>query len=87
MNIPANVLQDVNIVMDSIKVDMSTALSAECERLGGIWVDTQWVDEDVDPGAHDVTGDKQYKYFYDETGSNTKWGYCAEITDTSTSSP
>ena len=87
MNIPANVLQDVNIVMDSIKVDMSTALSAECERLGGIWVDTQWVDEDDDPGAHDVTGDKQYKYFYDETGSNTKWGYCAEITDTSTSSP
>ena len=87
MNIPANVLQDVNIVMDSIKVDMSTALSAECERLGGIWVDTQWVDEYDDPGAHDVTGDKQYKYFYDETGSNTKWGYCAEITDTSTSSP
>ena len=42
--LPATVLQDINVVMDKIRVDMANALSAECERLGGKWVDTVWID-------------------------------------------
>lgn len=96
-NIPTTVLEDVNVVMDSIRVEMAKVLSAECERLGGVWVDTQWVDtmhpkdnysgaitraqSDMIEGSdniHDITGHILYKYFYDETGANTKWGYCAD---------
>lgn len=96
-NIPTTVLEDVNVVMDSIRVEMAKVLSAECERLGGVWVDTQWVDtmhpKDANSGTttrapsdliegsdniHDITGHILYKYFYDETGANTKWGYCAD---------
>ena len=76
--IPETVLQDVNIVMDSIRVDMANALSAECERLGGTWVSTQWIDNNGNDEKHDKTGQKLFKLFYDETGSNTKWGFCAE---------
>ena len=88
MDIPTTVLQDVNIVMDAIRVDMAKSLSAECERLGGLWVDTQWVDtkggkdalnNDIPDDLHDETGQKLFKYFYDETGANTKWGFCADI--------
>ena len=85
--IPTTVLQDVNLVMDSVRVDMSKQLSAECERLGGTWVDTQWVDEinndnggTGSDGYHDKTEHNLFKDFYNETGSNTKWGYCASIT-------
>ena len=73
--ISADVLDDVNAVMDSIRIDMGTALSAECQRLGGTWVDTMWVDATNDE-RHDYTGDELYKKFYDETGANTQWGYC-----------
>jgi len=38
--LPSTVLQDVNVVMDSIRVDMAKELGKECERLGGIWIDT-----------------------------------------------
>ena len=89
--IPESVLQDVNIVMDTVRVDMANQLSAECERLGGTWVSTQWVDkynntapENQTPDdLHDKTGQKLFKYFYDETGSNTKWGFCAEPSEKS----
>ena len=89
LSIPTTVLQDVNIVMDKIRVDMATVLSTECDRLGGTWVDTQWIDETGaenggGDGKHDKTGHQQYKYFYDETGSNTKWGYCADTESVST---
>ena len=74
--IPTTVLQDVNVVMDSIRVEMAEALSAECERLGGTWVDSQWPEsESTKKTEHEL-----FKYFYDETGSNTKWGYCADPT-------
>lgn len=43
--LPTNILQDVNIVMTQLQKDMANALSQECERLGGIWVDSDWVDE------------------------------------------
>ena len=68
--------------MDSIKIEMGKQLSAECERLGGTWVDTQWIDEDGD-NKHDKTSHKVFKYFYDETGANTKWGFCAELAEES----
>lgn len=82
-SIPTTVLQDVNVVMDSVRVNMSKSLSAECERLGGTWVDTQWTDDNNDD-VHDKTTHKLLKYFYDETGANTKWGYCADTTSVST---
>lgn len=43
--LPQTVLQDINVVMDQIRSDMSNSLSAECERLGGTWVDTVWIDK------------------------------------------
>ncbi len=95
--LPTTVLEDINVVMDSIRVDMAKSLSAECDRLGGIWIDTQWQDTVANPttraGAtttgddlHDITGHKLHKKFYEETGANTKWGYCAdkETTDAAT---
>lgn len=99
--LPTNVLEDVNVVMDSIRIDMSKSLSQECDRLGGTWVDTQWVDEKTEEfnakegttkitntpdGLHDKTYQKQWKRFYTETSANTKWGFCAEPEDTTLSS-
>lgn len=50
---PQSVLQDINVVMDKIRVDMAKSLSAECERLGGIWVDAVWTDNKTDCYALD----------------------------------
>ena len=80
--LPTNILQDVNVVMTQLRTDMSNALSRECERLGGIWVDTPWVDLPNEPqttsdGVHDVTGQTLYTVFYAETSANTQWGFCA----------
>ena len=79
LSIPTTVLSDVNSVMDSIKAQMSQELSEECERLGGSWVDFPWTDTDYD-GNHDATGYKTLKAFYDETGADKNWGYCADKT-------
>ncbi len=85
--LPTTVLEDVNVVMDSIRVSMAQSLATECERLGGIWVSTQWINKDKDNDLHDITKDSQFKTFYDETGANTKWGYCAEKTTSTTQTP
>ena len=81
-DIPTTVLSDVNSVMDSIKAQMSEELSEECEKLGGSWVDFPWIDTADDDGhidnIHDVTGYKILKSFYDETGADKNWGYCAD---------
>lgn len=74
--LPATVLQDINIVMDKIHVDMSTELARECERLGGTWATTKWIDENGDY-KHDVRGDYLHKNFYETTSANTEWGYCS----------
>lgn len=81
--IPTTVLQDVNVVMDSIRIDMGNSLANECERLGGTWVPSEWVDEEPDT-KHDITTDSLNKKFYDETGANTKWGYCTESKESTT---
>lgn len=76
MDLPATVLQDISMVMGTIRSNMATELSRECERLDGVWVDTQWIDKTAD-GKHDITGDELDKKFYSETSANTQWGYCA----------
>ena len=68
-NVPTAVLQDINIVMDKMRIAMGTELSRECERLGGIWVSN----------AYNSTSDTSVELleqFYTETGANKSWGYC-----------
>ena len=79
--LPTTIMADVNTVMDSVRVQMSTVLSAECERLGGVWVDTEWKTENGT--THTTTGHKLFEKFYSETGTNTKWGYCRDASTTS----
>ena len=71
--LPDTLLQDVNATMDLIKASMATSLKAECERLGGYWVAAQWKDS-----IAETTGIKLFLQFYNETGANKKWGYCAD---------
>lgn len=66
--LPSNILQDVNVVMDTIRVDMARELAKECERLGGTWIDGQ------------PNGAETLSKFYTETSANTNWGYCAPTT-------
>ena len=66
-------LQDVNAAMDLIKASMASSLKIECERLGGYWVAAQW-----DDTRAQNTGIKLFLQFYNETGANKKWGYCAD---------
>lgn len=99
--IPATVLQDINVVMDQIRIDMAKTLSAECERLDGIWVNTVWVNKLKELTCFDGQCFNQIKptlntnlstsieiaptlhtTFYNETSSNTQWGYCATKTTT-----
>lgn len=51
--LPNNILQDVNVVMDTIRTDMARELSKECERLGGIWIDTEHDDTATSDDADD----------------------------------
>ena len=83
--ISAAVLQDVNMAMDSIRVAMSNELQAECERLGGYWVTTQHLSREHPDGDGNTVTDpisgsnlELHNRFYQETGANRKWGYCAE---------
>lgn len=66
--LPTDIQGDINVVMDSVRAAMSSALSVECERLGGKWVTTPW-----------QTGIPKHKEFYSETGANTQWGYCTNF--------
>ena len=77
-SLPTEILGDINDVMDSIRVNMATELSKECDRLGGTWVSAQWIPNKDNQQQHDITKHVLYNYFYDETGANTKWGYCAD---------
>ncbi|MBD5389163.1 hypothetical protein HDR63_02820 [bacterium] len=73
MSVPPDViLQDVNVVMDSIRADMAKQLASECDRRGGVWVSQ----------PYQTGGTPQLKLFYDKTGASTEWGYCAEKEDT-----
>lgn len=64
--LPSTLLQDVNATMDVIRSAMASSLKAECERLGGYWMSSQ------------DTSINEFKQFYNETGANKKWGFCAD---------
>lgn len=70
--LPSTLLQDVNATMDVIRVAMASVLKTECERLGGYWMSSQWTESTASE-----TGISLHTQFYNETGANTKWGYCA----------
>lgn len=70
--LPASVLQDINVVMDTIRVDMKKSLAAECDRLGGMWFDSV---------REDSNAYTPHKKFYSDTSANTQWGFCATIED------
>lgn len=75
--LPTTVMEDVNVVMDSVRSDMSKSLAAECERLGGVWVAAPWKDTaGGGSGKHAITGDELFTEFYTETSANKEWGYC-----------
>lgn len=75
--IPTTVLADVNVVMDSLKVEMGKQLSAECERFGGVWIDTPWVDKDEDT-YHDSNGYQLWPEWDAEVSADKRWGFCIE---------
>lgn len=64
--LPETVLQDINVVMDEIHTSMSTELSQECERLGGVWIAIPYISSD----------NTLFETFYTETSANTMWGHC-----------
>ena len=68
-NVPTLVLQDINIVMDKMRIAMGTELSRECERLGGVWVTNAY-------NSSSDSGIALLEQFYNETGANKSWGYC-----------
>lgn len=77
--ISTGVLADVNMVMDSVKAAMGKQLSAECDRLGGAWIDTPWIDNKngESDGKHDKNEQhEKFSKFYEETSSDDQWGYC-----------
>ena len=69
--IPTEVLANVNTVIDSIKKDMATVLSAECEKLGGTWSTTYQTNENGEPEG-------KLMDFYNATNANLGWGLCHE---------
>jgi hypothetical protein len=84
--LPTVVLADVNTVMDSIRVQMSAELAKECDRLGGSWVNLPCLEDTcvVCTGNDAPSGCKLSEKFYDETGANLKWGYCAHKAEATT---
>jgi len=70
--VPLDILGDVNTVMDKIRVDMSNALTAECEIQDGQWTTTEEYDET-----------KINKAFYRNSGANKAWGWCKRKTNSS----
>lgn len=70
-----NLIMEIDTVMQKVRTEIKTSLSKECENQNGIWVNTPWIDENLN-GTHDTTGDKLHTDFYTSTGANTLWGYC-----------
>ncbi len=72
--IPNEVLGNVNMMMDSIRVDMAAELAKECDRIGGEWV-TDF--EKASPDSCDPKNPEDKNVdFYDETNASLCWGLC-----------
>lgn len=67
--IPTSILENVNILMDSIRVDMARTLASECDRMGGTWKTTFNAD------------DTPFNDFYNETNADHGWGLCTQLTE------
>ncbi len=88
--LPTVVLQDVNVVMAGIQAEMSKELAAECERLGGRWVNLPYQEDTTSntskaatPAAGDTPNTTEpvgelFQLFYSETGASVRWGYCQD---------
>lgn len=76
-NLPATVLQDINLVMDEIHVDMAKSLAQDCERLGGEWISTPYTKDKATNNTDKATGRTKFTKFYDESSANDQWGFCA----------
>ena len=74
--LPESILADVDNAMKDVRYKLIKTLSDECDRLGGIWVDIPWTDDNPADGYHDTTGATLFEPFYNETGTNKLWGYC-----------
>ena len=74
--LPTTIMADVNVVMDSVRSDMSKSLATECERLGGVWVADPWQSAPGNSNKHAITGDELFTTFYTETSAHKGWGYC-----------
>ncbi|MBO7066778.1 MAG: hypothetical protein J6W40_04110 [Alphaproteobacteria bacterium] len=72
-SVKATLLQDVNATLDLVKASMASSLKTECERLNGYWISAPW-----DATLAKQTQIELFRQFYNETGANTKWGYCAD---------
>lgn len=75
-----SLLAQVDSVAKSIKSALVPMLSKECTDMGGVWIDSQWIDENND-GYHDTNGNVLFGNFYVVTGANKLWGYCKGTTN------
>jgi hypothetical protein len=70
-----NLIMEIDTALQSVRIQISAALSKECEIQNGQWVDVPWIDKNSD-GVHDQNNDTLHTEFYVITGANTLWGYC-----------
>jgi len=63
--IPTSILEQVNTLMDSIRVDMAHVLESECTRMGGTWKTA-------------LGSDTKFDDFYNATNADTGWGICVQ---------
>ena len=70
-----SLLGDVDNAMKTVQAKIVATLLKECEDKNGVWVETPWIDTDLN-GYHDRTKDVLLESFYSATGANKLWGYC-----------
>lgn len=68
-------IMEIDKVLQTVRSQIASSLSKECENQNGVWVNVPWADKDSN-GQHDQNGDSLHINFYTVTGANTLWGYC-----------
>lgn len=66
----ASVLQDVNDVMNNIRIKMNNVLTTECEKLNGRWIQYN---------ADIYSTPELHMPFYSKTPAHEKWGVCSPL--------